>query len=191
MSVKNKKIIFLDRDGVINKDPGGWTEHGYVTAWEQFIFLPGAVETLKKLNNAGYDIIVISNQAGVAKGHYTSGKLDEINGKMIHSLEKNGVRIKKVYYCTHQKSDNCECRKPKSGLIRQAEEELGINASGSYFIGDKESDMKAGRAAGLKTILVLSGMASAEDAAGWSAKPDHIFKDLSEAAGFIMKEGEK
>lgn len=184
------KVIFIDRDGVINKDPMGWTEHNYITRWEDFHFLPNSVKALKKLNDAGYDIVVVSNQAGVNKGYYTKEKLNEINRNMLDELAKDGVRIKKVYYCVHQDSDNCDCRKPKTGLFKQAEKELGITAAGSFFIGDGKMDVEAGEKMRMKTAFVLSGKTDLEKMRGWDLKPDYIFDDLYEAAEFILK-GEK
>lgn len=182
-----KKTIFIDRDGVINKDPGGWTEHNYVTEWEDFHFLPGSKEAIKRLSDAGYEIIIMSNQAGISKGFYSEDKLNGINIKMLKELRKKGGMIKKTYYCIHQDSDNCDCRKPKIGLFRRAEKELGIKSEGSYFIGDGRVDVEAGRAARLKTILVLSGKTKLEDVEGWGVKPDYTFKDLPEAVDFILK----
>ena len=185
-----KKIIFIDRDGVINKDPGGWTEHSYVTRWEDFHFLPGSKEAIKKLSDNGYDIIVISNQGGVSKKFFSQASLDEITAKMLREIKIAGAKIKKVYYCIHQDSDNCDCRKPKAGMFRRAEKELGIRAAGAYFIGDGKTDVDAGKEMGLKTVLVLSGKTPKEDLAQWGSKPDHVFEDLREAVTFIVS-GEK
>jgi len=184
-----KKIISIDRDGVINKDPGGWTEHSYVTKWKNFIFLPGSIEALKMLNEAGYDIVVISNQAGISKGYYTNEELNAINNKMIKEIERKGAKIKKTYYCIHQDNDNCECRKPKTGLFKQAEKDLDIKASGTYFIGDGKTDIEAGKDQGLTTMLLLSGKTSPEDVKEWSVKPDFIFGNLIEAVAFLLKKG--
>ena len=180
------KVLFIDRDGVINKDPGGWTEHSYVTKWEEFHFLPGAKEALKLLTDNGYDIIVISNQGGVNKKFFSKTALDSVTQKMLQEIEAAGARIRKVYYCVHQDSDNCDCRKPKAGMFRQAERDLGIKAEGAYFIGDGKVDVEAGKIMGLKTALVLSGKTPLEDVNEWELKPDHIFKDLSEAVKFIL-----
>lgn len=185
--IQMPKVIFLDRDGVINKDPGGWTEYNYVTNWEEFIFLPGAIEALKKLNDAGYEIIVISNQAGINKGYYKKAQLDDITNKMLKEIEKNGARLKKVYYCVHQDSDNCDCRKPKAGLFRQAEKELGVKSAGNYFIGDAKMDIETGQKMDLKTVLLLSGKTSLEMMKSWDMHPDFIFDDLQEAVDFILK----
>ena len=185
-----KKVIFIDRDGVINKDPAGWTEHNYVTRWENFIFLKNSLKALKKLNEAGYDIVLVSNQAGVSKGYYTEEKLKEINRKMIEEIEKNGAKIRKTYYCLHQESDNCNCRKPKTGLFRKAEREMGVKAKGAYFIGDGKMDIEAGERMGMKTVFVLSGKTSLEKMRGSGIKPDYIFDDLNEAVKFVIASSE-
>ncbi|MGB2706257.1 MAG: HAD family hydrolase [Candidatus Omnitrophota bacterium] len=185
-----RKTIFIDRDGVINKDPGGWTEHNYVTRWEDFHFLPNSIKAMKKLNEAGYGIVIVSNQAGVNKGYYTKEKLNEINQRMLGEMEKNGVKVKKVYYCVHQDSDDCDCRKPKTGLFKQAEKELGVTAAGNFFIGDGKMDVEAGAGMGMRTILVLSGKTNLEKIRDWDLKPNYIFDDLQEATEFILK-GEK
>jgi len=185
-----KKVIFLDRDGVINKDPGGWTDHSYVVKKEHFIFLPGSIEALKKLKKAGYEIIITSNQAGVSKGYYTKDDLVDITNSMTEELAKNGVTIKKIYYCFHQNSDNCDCRKPKTGLFEKAEKELGIKASGNYYVGDGKMDVLAGKKMNFKTVLVLSGKTTEEILKTWDIKPDYLFKDLLEAVNFITGKNE-
>jgi len=188
---KSNHVIFIDRDGVINKDPGGWTRYNYVTRWKDFIFLPNAIKALKKLNDAGYDIVVASNQAGISKGYYSKKQLDRVNQKMIKEIEKKGVSLKKVYYCLHQDSDNCDCRKPKTGLFKQAERELGVKATGNYFVGDGKTDIEAGKKMNMKTVLVLSGKTDLKEVGSWPVKPDHIFKDLSEAVNFVLKENQQ
>ncbi len=181
------KFLFIDRDGVINKDPGGWTEHSYVTRWEDFHFIPGAKEALKLLKDNGYDIIIISNQGGVSKNYFSHSALDKITRQMLREIEAAGAKILKTYYCIHQDSDNCDCRKPKTGMLRQAARDLGIKAEGAYFIGDGKMDVEAGKAMGIKTVLVLSGKTPLEDVDKWELKPDHVFKDLLEAVKFILR----
>lgn len=185
---RTKKVIFIDRDGVINRDPGGWTKHSYVTRWGDFYFLPGAKKALRMLVRAGYDTVIISNQAGVGKGFYAEDKLNFINRKMLEAIRGAGGRIKKVYYCIHQKDDNCDCRKPKTGLFRRSEEDLGIKARGAYFIGDGIMDIEAGKRGELKTVLVLSGKTRQGDIDKLAVKPDFIFKDLYAAVEFILEE---
>ena len=184
------KTIFIDRDGVINKDPGGWTEYSYVTRWEEFHFLPNTKEALKLLTDNGYDIIVVSNQGGVNKGYYSQKALNAITAKMLREINSAGAKVKRTYYCIHQDSDNCDCRKPKTGMFKQAEKDLGIKAKGAWFIGDGKMDVEAGKSAGLKTMLVLSGKTTIGDVGKWETKPDRIFGDLLDAVKFILK-GEK
>lgn len=174
------KIVFLDRDGVINRDPGFG---GYVTCWEKFEFLPGSFESLKELNQAGFEVIVISNQAGVAKGLYTQEDLDELTGNMLKEIKAAGGKIYSVNYCTHQDEDNCNCRKPKTGMFHKATEGLDVNFSKTFFIGDSRRDVLAGRAIGCKTIFVRSGNTRLEDL---DVKPDFIAKDLLSAVEEIV-----
>ena len=184
--MKEKKIVFIDRDGVINKDPGGWTEHGYVTRWEDFYFIQGSKEALDKLAREGYEIAILSNQAGISKGYYSKEALDDVNGRMLKEIGEASRNIK-TYYCLHQDSDNCDCRKPKTGLFGQVEKKLGITAAGNFFIGDNKTDILAGMGAGLKTILVLSGKTSLKMMKEWEIKPDYIVDNLEEAVMFILK----
>ncbi len=177
------KVIFIDRDGVINKDPTG----GYVTRWEDFHFLDGSREAMRKLTEADYEIVVISNQAGVGKGLYTLETLDEITRKMMAEIEAAGGRIRSVFYCPHRKEDNCDCRKPKTGLFRQASEGLDIDFGQTYFIGDGVMDIEAGKNAGCKTILVLSGKTNPDDIDKWPHQPDYIFEDLLGAVNWLLE----
>lgn len=181
------KYLFIDRDGVINKDPGGWTEHSYVTEHSEFKFIPGALEALKMLNENGVKVIVISNQAGVGKGYFTEERLDEINSAMVKEIEKKGGKIEESFYCIHRKEDNCGCRKPRTGLIESAAKKYGINPKETYFIGDSEVDVEAGKKIGAKTIFVLSGKTSKDEMERWKNKPDHIFKDLLGSVKWLIK----
>jgi len=181
------KYVFLDRDGVVNKDPAGWTEHGYVTRWEDFHFLPGVLEAMKELSVSGYRTVIISNQQGVGKGFFTEKALNDLTAEMSRRVEEAGGSIAGVYYCTHTKEENCDCRKPKKGLFRIAQKELGIKGfKGKFYIGDTQRDIQAGKEIGLETILVLSGKASRKDTENWEHKPDHICDDLPEAVQLIL-----
>jgi D-glycero-D-manno-heptose 1,7-bisphosphate phosphatase len=181
-----KKLIFLDRDGVINKDL-----NTYVTQHEDFEFLPGVLEALRDLTEADYEIAIISNQAGIAKGIYTPEELDEVNKKMLAVIESAGARISRVEYCLHEDSDNCTCRKPKTGLFKRVLDEKDLNLKEVYFIGDKESDVIAGKNIGCKTILVLCGKTKAVDVENWQTKPDYIKQDLREAVSWLLNEESK
>ena len=183
-----RKIIFLDRDGVINKFPG----HGeYVGKVKDFHFLPGSLAAIRTLTQEGYSLFVISNQAGVSKGVYSRDKLNRINRYMLTHVSRAGGAIKKVFYCTHKHDAGCDCRKPKTGSIRKALRSLNKNmrhAQKAFFIGDAQSDIEAGRRAGCETILVLSGKTRREDLGGWEEKPGHVVKNLLSAVEVIKNE---
>ena len=178
------KTIFLDRDGVINKYPG---DKLYVTSLRKFRFLPLARKAITLFSKAGYRIFVASNQAGVGKGIYTQKTLDLITARMLKDIEQAGGKINKVYYCTHRKEAGCSCRKPKPGLLKKAAQEFKFSLKGTYFIGDTMRDVLTARAAGCKSILVLTGKEKLANQKNWEAKPDFVFKDLLEAAKFIIK----
>lgn len=150
-----KEAVFLDRDGVINRKP---PEHEYVGRWEQFELLPSVIEAIRCLNERGYLVVVISNQQGVGLGRMKATEIENIHAKLAEVLLGHGVTIDRFYWCGHSENANCDCRKPKPGLIYRAKEELGINLERSYFIGDSESDRQCGAMAGVKTIIVGEGM---------------------------------
>ncbi len=179
------KIIFLDRDGVINKYPGFGD---YVKDYREFYFLSGAKEAIRKLTEKGFSIYIISNQAGIAKKIFPKSKLKDITKKMLREIEESGGKIKGVYYCTHRKEDNCSCRKPKIGSIQKAIKKKKVNLRDAYFIGDTPRDIETGKNAGCKTILVLSGEAKKEDIKNLTFKPDLIVRNLLEATKIILGE---
>lgn len=144
-----KKAIFLDRDGVINKKP---PEHDYVKSWSEFKWLPTTIEAIQLINNSGWLAIVISNQRGVARGLMNAKDVEVINKKMKEDLESFGAKIDGVYWCGHDYSDNCDCRKPKPGLILKAAKDLNIDLPNSWVVGDSNDDIAAGIAAGCKTL---------------------------------------
>ena len=182
-----QKYIFIDRDGVINRDGSESAGPSYITRWEDFEFLPGVLSAFKKAADLGYKCIIISNQQCVGKGIISGSELEELTGKMVDEIVKAGGDVAGVYYCPHLKEEKCECRKPKKGLFEKAEKELGISLkdSGFCYIGDSETDALAGKAAGLKTILVLSGKTNEGENKSWAVNPDHISNDLEEAIDFI------
>ncbi|MFH1191049.1 MAG: HAD family hydrolase [Candidatus Omnitrophota bacterium] len=177
------KNIFLDRDGVINKYPG---DRCYVTSLRKFKFLPRARQAIALLSRKGYGIFVVSNQAGVDKGTYSQKTLDRITSKMLEDIKQAGGKITKVYYCTHRKEAGCSCRKPKPGLLKQAARQFKINLKKSYFVGDTIRDVLTAHAVGAKSILIFSGKEKLSNQKNWEAKPDFVFKDLLEAAKFLL-----
>jgi D-glycero-D-manno-heptose 1,7-bisphosphate phosphatase len=143
-------FVLLDRDGVINQRIVG----GYVTSWEKFAFLPGALEGLRLLAEKNYQLIVVSNQAGVGKGLMTAADLHDITRKFLEEVEAHGGRIRSVFYCTHRAEDGCPCRKPKPGLLLNAQAEHQFNFEDTFLIGDSESDLRAAQAVGCPAIMV-------------------------------------
>jgi len=143
------RAVFLDRDGVINSDKDLY----YVTHPDQFILNEGIGEFLRGLQDAGYLLIIITNQGGIAKGLYTHQTLEEIHRKMLHQLESYGVQITEIYYCPHHPDyGKCLCRKPESLLIEKALARFHINPDTSFFIGDRESDIQTAIKAGIKPV---------------------------------------
>jgi D-glycero-D-manno-heptose 1,7-bisphosphate phosphatase len=154
-----RPAAFIDRDGVIN------VEHGYVHKIADFEWLPGVFDGLRRLQSAGFALIVVTNQAGIAKGFYAESDFDRLTAYMLEQLNAERIKIERVYYCPHHpravRADlrrNCTCRKPAPGMLLQAVSDLGLDLARSVIVGDKSSDIEAGRAAGVaKCLLVRSG----------------------------------
>lgn len=176
------KVVFLDRDGVINEYPG---DRKYVTGKDEFKFIPGSIEAMKKLNLAGFKLFVISNQAGVAKGLYSLQDLEQINQKMQEELKIHGVSIEGIYYCTHHPQAGCDCRKPKTGLLEKAITDLGTEPKQTFFIGDSFKDLKAAISFKAKPILVLSGREKISNRPNWKFEPEYVFDNLLLAADYL------
>ena len=142
--------VFLDRDGVINVDSG------YVGDWNNFVFLPGVIEAMRRLCEAGYALVIVTNQSGIGRGFYTEEDFHVLTERMCNELSRCGVSIAGVYFCPHLPEATlphyrkiCECRKPRPGLIHRAAEELDIDLARSALVGDKDSDMEAALASGI------------------------------------------
>jgi D-glycero-D-manno-heptose 1,7-bisphosphate phosphatase len=142
------KAVFMDRDGVLIEDKG------YVHRIRDVVLLPGVPEALKKLKEAGFLLIIASNQSGVGRGYFPESDMWEVDEHLRKALLREGVKIDYSYYCPHAPDQGCDCRKPKPGMLLQAAKEHGIALSESWMVGDKESDMEAGKAAGCMTALV-------------------------------------
>ena len=152
MSVKNK-AIFLDRDGTINED------NGYVFRTKDFIFAIGVPEAIRIMNEAGYKVIVVSNQSGIARNYYNISDVQKLHQYVDTELSKFDAYIDAYYICPHHPNIDvsCECRKPNPGLILQGANDFNIDIASSWMIGDKISDIECGLKAGVKTALVLTG----------------------------------
>jgi len=165
------KAAFIDRDGTINK------EVEYLSNPAEFELIPGVIDGMKALTAAGYELVVVTNQPGIGLGYYSAGDLFRVNAKLLKAAGDAGVPIRKIYFCPHTKLDNCSCRKPSAGMLLRARDELGIDLSQSIMIGDTEADIGAGKAAGCKTVLVLSG--KTKESHSIKTTPDEIIQSLA------------
>lgn len=149
--MKTRNVLFLDRDGVINVDVG------YLSDPAQLEFIPGAIEAMKEAQTRGYDIIVVTNQSGVARGYYTEEDVQALHAEMSRRLEAEGVHILAYYYCPHHPEGTveeykkaCDCRKPNPGMLTKAIEEWHVDVDSSFLVGDKPSDVEAAEAIGMR-----------------------------------------
>lgn len=147
------KALFLDRDGVMNVDTG------HLHKIEDFKFIDGAPELIKKFNDANYKVFVITNQAGIAKNYYAESDMHILHKYIDKELAKSGARIDAYFFCPHHPdfTGECDCRKPKPGMILRAEKDFNIDLKNSILVGDKESDIQAGRSAGIGRLVLLKG----------------------------------
>lgn len=183
------KAVFLDRDGTINEEMG-YINH--LSRFKMFHFVP---EAIKIFNTAGYKVIIVTNQSGVARGYFKEELVKEVNAALIKEVEKASARIDKIYYCPHHPVEglgtykkDCPCRKPNTGMIEKAAKEFEIDLSASYMIGDRYKDILFALKAGLKPIFVKTGYGLGElayQSSTWDKQPFYIAEDLFEAARFI------
>jgi len=183
------RSVFLDRDGTINR------EVHHLRRVEELVLLDGASEGIRLLNRAGLRVIVVTNQAAVARGLLSEARLAEIHAELQGMLAREGAYVDAIYYCPHHPSEGfgryrqqCDCRKPRTGSLVRAAVDLGLDLSQSFCVGDKKSDLDAGRAAGCRTILVRTGYGFATQAQldGHPWQPDFIAANLLEAARWIL-----
>lgn len=151
-----RKAAFLDRDGVINVD------HGYISRWEDFEFIPGALNAMRALKRAGFTLIIVTNQSGIARGYFTEERYQELTRTMELALASAGAEVEAVYHCPHHPAGvirgldiYCDCRKPSPGMILRARTELGLSLPNSFLVGDKRTDILAARAAGIGKAFIL------------------------------------
>ena len=150
--LKNSKFIILDRDGVIN-----YESKDYIKSPDEWIPIPGSLEAISLLSQAGYTIVVATNQSGVGRGYYTEKDLAAIHQKMLNSLKKLGGTVDKVFYCPHHPDAHCNCRKPETGLFEQIARHYKLDLKGIIAIGDTLRDIKAALNVACQPILVLTG----------------------------------
>jgi len=186
-----RRAVFMDRDGTISE------EVGYVNHPSRYRVFPYSAEAVRLLNDAGWLAILVTNQAGVARGYFTEDLIGEVHGRLQKELERGGARLDAVYYCAHHPTVgespyrfDCDCRKPKPGLIRRAADEFEIDLERSWMIGDRYSDIELARNAGTRAAFVLSGYGRGEweyQRAAWKYEPDLVAEDLLEAVRKIVQ----
>jgi D-glycero-D-manno-heptose 1,7-bisphosphate phosphatase len=183
-------VVFLDRDGTINE------EVGYVNHLDRFILLPRAGEAIRLLNQHHLRAVVLTNQSGVARGYFPESLIHQVHEKLKNLLKEEGAFLDGIYYCPHHPTagnppyrQRCRCRKPETGLIEKALEELNLDLSHSYMIGDRGLDIEFGHPLGVKGILVLTGYGKGEWEylkENWKVQPVHVAPDLYEAVQWIL-----
>ena len=176
--------MFLDRDGTIAE------EVGYLNHADRFRMFPFAGPAIRRLNEAGLAVIVVTNQSGVARGYFPETLIQEVHERMQRELQSAGARLDGIYYCPHSSADGCDCRKPKTGMIERAEREHQLNVPRSYVVGDRFSDMEMAFRAGCKAIFVRTGYGLGEEtwhAKDWPRQPDAIVDDVQRAVDWILE----
>jgi D-glycero-D-manno-heptose 1,7-bisphosphate phosphatase len=174
------KLIILDRDGVINHD-----SDLYIKSPDEWVPIPGSLEAIARLNQWGYRVVVCTNQSGIGRGLYGMDTLNAIHDKMIKAVAHVGGSIDAVFFCPHTNADNCECRKPKPGMLKEIAARYNLSLAGVPVVGDALRDLESAVAVGAQPILVLTGKGRKTEKD--SALPSHsfIFPDLASAVAHL------
>ena len=185
-----RRAIIMDRDGTVCE------EVGYVNHVDRVKLLPRSAEAIRAANDAGFQTVVVTNQAGVARGYFAESLIDEAHDRVRELLSKDGARLDGIYYCPHHPEvgagayrRECSCRKPSPGMLERARDEMGIDLGASYMVGDTVKDIEAGHRAGTTTVLVLTGYGKGEleyQSQGWKVRPHHVASDLLDAVTWIL-----
>jgi histidinol-phosphate phosphatase family protein len=176
-----RRFVLLDRDGTIIAD-----KH-YLADPADIELLPGSAAGMRRLSVLGLGLVIVTNQSGVTRGYFDEATVSRIHQELARQLERLGVHLDGIYYCPHLPEDGCDCRKPRSGLVKRAAAELGFDPRRGFVVGDKPSDIALGRTIGAVTLLVRTGKAVATEADG-DPRPDHVVDDLREAAELIERQ---
>lgn len=184
-----RQAVFLDRDGTIIE------ESGYLDRLERLVFFPFSVDAIRVLNRAGFVVVVITNQAGIARGIVKPSFVDEAHRHIAERMEAGGARVDAFYFCPHYKTGtvqefvrDCECRKPGAGMLKRAAADLNLDLSKSFAVGDRWHDVAAGAAVGARGILVRTGLGRRDEAAPEpGTRPAAIVDDLAAASAWILE----
>ncbi len=177
-------LVILDRDGVINQD-----SDNYIKSVDEWHPIPGSIDAIAQLSQAGYKVVVVTNQSGLARGYFDEITLANMHSYMCSLVENAGGYIDAVFYCPHSPDDHCLCRKPLPGMLNQIEEEFDLNVKNAFFVGDSEKDIDAGLTKQCLPILVRTGKgATTEDQLDIEKKSRiEIVNDLKDAVNFILR----
>jgi len=181
--MSKRPAVFLDRDGTINE------EMGYINHLSRFRLLPEAARAIRLLNDAGLMVVVVTNQSGAARGYFPASLVDEVHRHLQDLLAQAGARVDAIYTCLHAPDAGCPCRKPRPGLILTAAQDLDLDLSRSYLIGDRYQDIETAANAGVQGILVLTGYGLGEYEHFHSQqqpKPVYVARNLLKAADFLL-----
>lgn len=178
-TVTRRRFILLDRDGTVI------VERNYLSDPAGVELARGAAAGLRRLAAAGFGLALITNQAGIARGYFDLDTLNRVHQRLIELLAAESVRLDGIYYCPHGPDDGCDCRKPRTGMVKQAARELGFDPQEAIMIGDNVGDIELGRRVGATTILVRTGYGATLESEG-TVKPDFIRDDLGDAADLIL-----
>jgi len=179
------KLIILDRDGVINQD-----SDDYIKTVDEFIPLPGSLEAIARLNQAGYRVAIATNQSGIARGYYDIATLNAMHDKLRRLLSNLGAGIDMIAFCPHGPDDNCDCRKPKPGLYREIAQRYELSLEEVPVIGDSLRDLQAAREVGAAPILVRTGKGARTLAKGEGIDGIPVYDDLAAAVTAILEDAE-
>lgn len=180
-----RPAVFLDRDGTIAE------EVGYLNHASRFRMFPWVAGALQRLNEARYPVVVVTNQSGVGRGYFPESLVREVNQIMTQQLSKLGAKIDAIYYCPHTSAENCDCRKPRTGMLERAAQEHALDLQRSFVVGDRYGDIELARNARARGILVRTGYGEGElawHAAKWPTPPDFVAQDLAEATDWILRQ---
>jgi D-glycero-D-manno-heptose 1,7-bisphosphate phosphatase len=175
------KLVILDRDGVINQD-----SDQFIKTPDEWKPIPGSLEAIAKLNHAGFRVVVASNQSGIGRGLFDMGALNAINDKMYRALGQVGGRIDALFYCPHAAESNCDCRKPKPGMLLDIAQRFNVDLAGVPAVGDSLRDLQAAAAVDARPILVLTGKGTKTQKAGGLPENTLVHADLAEAVQRII-----
>jgi len=175
------KLVILDRDGVINRD-----SDQFIKTPDEWRAIPGSLEAIARMNHAGFRVVIATNQSGVGRGLFEMSTLNAIHEKMHRALSQAGGHIDAVFFCPHTADSDCECRKPKTGMMREIGVRFGVDLTGVPVIGDSLRDLLAAEACGAQPILVLTGKGEKTLRDGGFPKNTVIFPDLAFAASALL-----